>query len=77
MEDTWLVEIALSTTSSEWGLKHPSLLFLTVAKQVDIDIATTGHVTWPAGASRDDSNRQQYVAAEKTVTKEPHSPCAR
>ena len=30
----------------EWGLKDPSVLFLTVAKQVDIDIATTGHVVW-------------------------------
>ena len=30
----------------DWGLKDPSVLFLTVAKQVDIDIATTGHVVW-------------------------------
>ena len=30
----------------EWGMKDPSVLFLTVAKQVDIDIATTGHVVW-------------------------------
>jgi polyisoprenoid-binding protein YceI len=28
----------------EWGMKDPSVLFLTVAKQVDIDIATQGHV---------------------------------
>src|SRR5271166_316878 len=28
----------------EWGMEDPSVLFLTVAKQVDIDIATTGHV---------------------------------
>jgi polyisoprenoid-binding protein YceI len=33
----------------EWGLKDPSVLFLTVAKQVDIDIATAGHVTWLGG----------------------------
>ena len=32
----------------EWGLKDPSVLFLTVAKQVDIDIATAGIVTWLA-----------------------------
>ncbi len=32
----------------EWGLKDPSVLFLTVAKEVDIDIAMTGHITWPA-----------------------------
>jgi polyisoprenoid-binding protein YceI len=30
----------------DWGLKDPSVLFLTVAKQVDIDIATAGVVTW-------------------------------
>ncbi len=30
----------------EWGMEDPSVLFLTVAKQVDIDIATTGHVVW-------------------------------
>jgi polyisoprenoid-binding protein YceI len=30
----------------DWGLEDPSVLFLTVAKQVDIDIATTGHVVW-------------------------------
>jgi polyisoprenoid-binding protein YceI len=33
----------------EWGLRDPSLLFLTVAKQVDIDIATAGRVTWLTG----------------------------
>ena len=32
----------------EWGLKDPSVLFLTVAKQVDIDIATAGSVRWLA-----------------------------
>ncbi len=30
----------------EWGLKDPSVFFLTVAKDVDIEIAMTGHVTW-------------------------------
>jgi len=29
-----------------WGLKDPSILFLTVAKQVDIDIAAAGHLVW-------------------------------
>ena len=28
----------------EWGMKDPSLLLLTVAKQVEIDIAAAGHV---------------------------------
>ena len=32
----------------EWGLKDPSVLFLTVAKEVEIDIAMTGHITWLA-----------------------------
>ena len=36
----------------EWGMKDPSVLFLTVAKQVDIDIATTGHVVWTPQPSR-------------------------
>src|SRR5271156_6037527 len=29
-----------------WGLEDPSILFLTVAKKVDIDIATSGNVVW-------------------------------
>ncbi len=28
----------------EWGLEDPSVLFLTVAKKVDIDISTSGHI---------------------------------
>jgi polyisoprenoid-binding protein YceI len=36
----------------DWGLKDPSFLFLTAAKQVDIDIATTGHVVWKREAAR-------------------------
>ncbi len=36
----------------EWGMKDPSVLFLTVAKKVDIDIATTGHVVWTTQPSR-------------------------
>lgn len=30
----------------EWGLRDPSVLFLTVAKEVDIGIATAGRLTW-------------------------------
>jgi polyisoprenoid-binding protein YceI len=30
----------------DWGMEDPSLFFLTVAKQVDIDIATEGRVIW-------------------------------
>lgn len=33
----------------EWGMGDPSMLFLTVAKNVDVDIATAGSVTWTAG----------------------------
>ena len=36
----------------DWGLEDPSVLFLTVAKQVDIDIATTGHVVWKKEAAQ-------------------------
>jgi polyisoprenoid-binding protein YceI len=36
----------------DWGLKDPSFLFLTAAKQVDIDIATSGHVVWKREAAR-------------------------
>ncbi|MFZ0889109.1 MAG: YceI family protein [Candidatus Binataceae bacterium] len=44
----------------EWGLKDPSVLFLTVAKEVDIDIAMTGHITWLAaeGVRRIDERRR-------------------
>jgi polyisoprenoid-binding protein YceI len=38
----------------DWGLEDPSVLFLTVAKQVDIEIATASHVVWthqPSGSS--------------------------
>jgi len=30
----------------DWGMEDPSLFFLTVSKQVDIDIATEGRITW-------------------------------
>ncbi|HEY9158195.1 YceI family protein [Candidatus Binatus sp.] len=36
----------------DWGLKDPSILLLTVAKQVDIDIATAGHVVWTRDQAR-------------------------
>jgi hypothetical protein len=36
----------------KWSLKDPSVLFLSVAKVVDIYIATTGHVTWQTDAPR-------------------------
>jgi polyisoprenoid-binding protein YceI len=33
-----------------WGLKDPSMLFLTVAKEVEISIATAGHISWQSRA---------------------------
>ncbi len=35
----------------DWGLEDPSVLFLTVAKQVDIDIATEGRIVWTHGGT--------------------------
>jgi polyisoprenoid-binding protein YceI len=32
----------------KWGLKDPSLLFLTVSDEVIVDLNTAGHVTWTA-----------------------------
>jgi polyisoprenoid-binding protein YceI len=49
IDDNLVATAHFSVPYVEWGLKDPSVLFLTVAKQVDIDIATTGRVTWPAG----------------------------
>jgi polyisoprenoid-binding protein YceI len=37
----------------DWGLKDPSLLFLTVAKSVDLDVETAGRVTWNTEYTRD------------------------
>ena len=42
----------------EWGLTDPSVLFLTVAKEVDIDIAMTGHITWPAAEAAQRADQQ-------------------
>jgi len=48
IDDNLVATAHFSIPYVEWGLKDPSVLFLTVAKQVDIDIATAGRVTWPA-----------------------------
>jgi hypothetical protein len=31
---------------ARWGLKNPSVLFLTVSDEVIIDVDAAGHVTW-------------------------------
>jgi polyisoprenoid-binding protein YceI len=36
----------------KWGMEDPSVLFLTVAKKVDIDIATSGNVVWTGNPLR-------------------------
>jgi polyisoprenoid-binding protein YceI len=50
IDDNLVATAHFSIPYVEWGLKDPSVLLLTVAKQVDIDIATAGRVTWPARA---------------------------
>jgi polyisoprenoid-binding protein YceI len=50
IDDNLVATAHFSIPYVQWGLKDPSVLFLTVAKQVDIDIATAGRVTWPASA---------------------------
>ena len=42
----------------EWGLKDPSVLFLTVAKDVDIDIAMRGHITWLGAEAAQHADQQ-------------------
>ena len=50
IDDNLVATAHFSIPYVQWGLKDPSVLFLTVAKQVDIDIATAGRVTWPTRA---------------------------
>jgi polyisoprenoid-binding protein YceI len=50
--DNLIATAHFSVPYVEWGLKDPSLLFLTVAKQVDIDVATSGHVVWNREAAK-------------------------
>lgn len=44
--DSLVAKSHFSVPYVEWGLEDPSVLFFTVAKHVDIDIATAGHVVW-------------------------------
>ena len=41
-----------SVTYVEWGVEDPNVLFLTVAKKVDIDIATSGNVAWKSDPAK-------------------------
>ena len=47
--DSLVAAAHFSVPYVEWGLRDPSVLFLSVAKEVDIDIATAGHVIWLSG----------------------------
>lgn len=44
--DTLIARARFTVPYVAWGLPDPSLLFLTVAKTVDIDVATESPITW-------------------------------
>ena len=44
--DSLVAKSHFSVPYVEWGMEDPSVLFFTVEKQVDIDIATEGHIVW-------------------------------
>lgn len=50
--DNLVARTHFSVPYIEWGMKDPSVLFLTVAKKVDIDIATSGNVAWTGDSAR-------------------------
>jgi polyisoprenoid-binding protein YceI len=50
--DNLTVTAHFSVPYVEWGMEDPSVLFLTVAKKVDIDIATSGNVAWTGNPLR-------------------------
>ena len=50
--DNLVARTHFSVPYVEWGMEDPSVLFLTVAKKVDIDIATSGNVVWTGDSAR-------------------------
>jgi len=58
IDDDLVATAHFSIPYVEWGLKDPSVLFLTVAKEVDIDIAMTGHITWLGAAAAQHADQQ-------------------
>jgi polyisoprenoid-binding protein YceI len=44
--DDFTVRTQFNIPYVSWGLKDPSVLFLTVSKQVEIDITSVGHISW-------------------------------
>ena len=64
LHDRELIAIGhLTIPYVEWGLKDPSMLFLRVAKEVDIDVVTAGEVTWLAGDAAMPHRREGVVLA--------------
>jgi hypothetical protein len=63
----------LSIPYVKWGLKDPSILFLTVAKKVELDIATAGHVTWMSSDRVGTSPHEQHMLALRTRSTTPLS----
>jgi polyisoprenoid-binding protein YceI len=50
--DSLVAKSHFSVPYVEWGMEDPSVLFLTVAKKVHIDIATSGYVAWTGDPAR-------------------------
>jgi len=50
--DSLVAKSHFSVPYVDWGMEDPSVLLLTVAKQVDIDLATAGHVVWTQEPAR-------------------------
>ncbi len=49
IDDNLVATAHFSVPYVEWGLSDPSVLFLAVAKQVDIDITAASRITWLYG----------------------------
>lgn len=47
-----------------WGLKDPSLLFLTVSNEVMVEVNAVVHVTWAPGGRRQASYRGLLAFAD-------------
>src|ERR1035437_8728304 len=59
--DSLIAASHFSVPYVEWGMEDPSLLLLTVAKQVDIDIATAGHVVWTREPARSSDREDKRI----------------
>jgi polyisoprenoid-binding protein YceI len=59
--DNLVARTHFSVPYVEWGMEDPSVLFLTVAKKVDIDIATSGNVVWTGDSARRSHQRYKRI----------------